>query len=401
MAGDSRTSKSKRAKGIDERLARRAEKTAELLARKADNPGIGVGKKAGLLAGVAGLSAVGTAAGVSAARTFRHKKFIQDAYAGEDFALLEADRGCVVTTADGVPLVVREVGPVTAPLTVVFAHGFCLRMGSFHFQRAALAQRWGDQVRMVFYDQRGHGQSSAAPVETYTVKQLGQDLETILQVMVPRGPVVLVGHSMGGMTVLSHARQFPQHYGPRIVGAALISSAAEGLSRSPLGEILQNPALEAVRFAARYAPKMVHRTRGAARSVLRPILRTASFGDAAMSPSVVAFSEDMIHDTPVATLVEFLHALEVHDESAALPVLARIPTMIACGDHDVLTPVKHSEEMAAVLPDTELVIVPGAGHLVQLEAPDVINDALVRLVERATPSKLVAFARRLKDRARG
>ena len=401
MAGDSTTPKSKRAKGIDERLARRAEKTAELLARKADNPGIGVGKKAGLLAGVAGLSAVGTAAGVSAARTFRHKKFIQDAYAGEDFALLEADRGCVVTTADGAPLVVREVGPVTAPLTVVFAHGFCLRMGSFHFQRAALAQRWGDQVRMVFYDQRGHGQSSAAPVDTYTVKQLGQDLETILQVMVPRGPVVLVGHSMGGMTVLSHARQFPQHYGHRIVGAALISSAAEGLSRSPLGEILQNPALEAVRFAARYAPKMVHRTRGAARSVLRPILRTASFGNEAMSPSVVAFSEDMIHDTPVATLVEFLHALEVHDESAALPVLARIPTMIACGDHDVLTPVSHSEEMAAVLRDTELVIVPGAGHLVQLEAPDVINDALVRLVERATPSKLIAFARRLKDRARG
>jgi pimeloyl-ACP methyl ester carboxylesterase len=395
------TAKPQRAKGIDERLARRAEKTAERLARKADNPGLGSGRKAGLMAGVAGLSAVGTAAGVSAARAFRHRKFIQDAYAGEDFALLDADRGCVVTTSDGIPLVVREVGPITAPLTVVFAHGFCLRMGSFHFQRAALAQRWGDQVRMVFYDQRGHGQSAAAPVDTYTVTQLGQDLETILQVMVPRGPVVLVGHSMGGMTVLSHARQFPQRYGSRVVGAALISSAAEGLSRSPIGEILQNPALEAVRFAARYVPGLVHRTRGAARSVLRPILRTASFGDDSMSPSVVAFSESMIHDTPIATLVEFLHALEVHDESAALPVLARIPTMIACGDHDVLTPVKHSEEMAAVLPDTELVIVPGAGHLVQLEDPDIINDALVRLVERATPSKLVAFARRMKDRARG
>lgn len=402
MAGDPESAqKTKRAKGIDERLARSAEKSAARLARKADNPGLGVGRKAGLLAGVAGLSAVGTAAGVSAARTFRHKKFIQDAYAGEDFALLEADRGCVVTTSDGVPLVVREVGPVTAPLTVVFAHGFCLRMGSFHFQRAALAQRWGDQVRMVFYDQRGHGQSGAAPVDTYTVPQLGQDLETILQVMVPRGPVVLVGHSMGGMTVLSHARQFPQHYGHRIVGAALISSAAEGLPRSPIGEILQNPALEAVRFAARYAPKMVHRTRGAARNVLRPILRSTSFGDDEISPSVAAFSEAMIHDTPVATLVEFLHALEVHDESAALPVLARIPTLIACGDHDVLTPIKHSEEMAAVLPDSELVIVPGAGHLVQLERPEIVNDALVRLVERATPSKLVAFARRLRDRARG
>ncbi len=388
-------------RGIDGRLARRAEKSAQRLARKDDHPGRGAGRRAGLLAGVAGLGAVGTVAGVSAARSFGHRSYIEDAYRGEDFTLLDADRGCVVTTPDGIPLVVREVGPITAPLTVVFAHGFCLRMGSFHFQRAALEARWGNQVRMVFYDQRGHGQSGAAPVDSYTVPQLGQDLETILQVMVPRGPVVLVGHSMGGMTVLSHARQFPKNYGSRIVGAAIISSAAEGLSRSPLGEILQNPALEAVRFAARYAPKLVHRTRGAARAVLRPILRTASYGDEHMSPRVVAFSEEMIHDTPIATLVEFLHALEVHDESAALPVLARIPTLIACGDHDVLTPMVHSQEMASVLPNSELLIVPGAGHLVQLEQPELINDALVDLVERATPSKLVAFARRLKERVRG
>jgi pimeloyl-ACP methyl ester carboxylesterase len=388
-------------RGIDGRLARRAEKSAERLARKAEHPGLGAGKRAGLLAGVAGLGAVGTVAGVSAARSLGHRSAVEDIYEREDFALLNADRGCVVTTPDGVPLVVREVGPTTAPLTVVFAHGFCLQMGSFHFQRAALAERWGDQVRMVFYDQRGHGQSGAAPVETYTVDQLGKDLETVLQVMVPRGPVVLVGHSMGGMTVLSHARQFPKHYGSRIVGAALISSAAGGLSRSPLGEILQNPALEAVRFAARYAPKLVHRTRGAARAVIRPILRAASYGDDHMSPRVVAYSEEMIHDTPIATLVEFLHALEVHDESAALPVLARIPTLVACGDHDVLTPMVHSEEMADVLPDSDLLIVGGAGHLVQLERPELINDGLVELVERATPSKLVALARRLKDRARG
>lgn len=352
-------------------------------------------RKAGLLAGVAGLSAVGTAA---AAKSLRQRKAIQDAYFGEDFALLEADRGCVVTTTDGVPLVVREVGPITAGLTVVFAHGFCMRMGSFHFQRAALAERWGDQVRMVFYDQRGHGQSGTAPFDTYTVEQLGQDLETVLQVMVPRGPVVLVGHSMGGMTVLSHARQFPQHYGRRIVGAAIISSAAEGVARSPLGEVLRNPALEAVRFAARYAPNLVHRTRGATRAMLRPILKTASFGDDDISPSVVAFAEEMIHDTSIDTLVTFLHALEVHDESAALPTLAAIPTLIACGDRDLLTPVRNSEEMAAALPDSLLVIVPGAAHVVMMERPDVINDALVRLVERATPSRLVAFARRLRER---
>lgn len=401
FSGIRRAAGMRRPKGVDARLARRAAKSADrLVGKTGQDVRASVVKHPKLTAGVAGLTAVGTAAGFSAARSLRKKGRLEDAYVAEDFALLAADRGCVVTASDGVPLVVREIGPTAAAITVVFAHGFCLQMGSFHFQRAALAEQWGEQVRMVFYDQRGHGKSGAAPVDTYTVPQLGRDLEAVLQAVVPRGPVVLVGHSMGGMTVLSHARQYPGYYGSRVVGAALISSAAEGLPRSPLGEILQNPALEAVRFAARYAPGLVHRTRGATRAVVKPIIQTASFGDDKVSPSVVAFSEAMIHDTPIATLVEFLHALEVHDESAALPVLARIPTLIACGDRDVMTPLVHSEEMAAALPDCELLVVPGAGHMVELEQPEVINAALVRLVERATPSKLVALTRRWKDRVR-
>jgi pimeloyl-ACP methyl ester carboxylesterase len=352
------------------------------------------------LAGATGLGAVGAVAGASVARSMTHRVAVNDPYTKEDFALLEADRGCVVTTPDGVDLVVREVGPVDAPVTVLFAHGFCMNMGAFHFQRRELSLMWGDQVRMVFYDQRGHGRSGGAAPETYTVEQLGKDLELVLATMAPKGSVVVIGHSMGGMTVLSHARQFPGRYGGHIVGVALISSAAEGLSRSPLGEILQNPALEAARFAARYAPGLVHRGRGAVRWVLAPVLQAASFGDELVSPTVAKYSEEMIHDTPVSTMVGFLHALGVHDETAALPVLAKLPMLIACGSDDVLTTPEHSEEMAAVLPKAELLIIGGAGHLVQLEQPDPIDDALVRLVDRSTPSKLVALTRRLKERAR-
>jgi pimeloyl-ACP methyl ester carboxylesterase len=352
------------------------------------------------LAGAAGVTAVGSAVGVSVAQSLRRRVSKDDPHEHEDFDLLDDDPSVVVTTADGVPLAVREVGPKDAPLTVVFAHGFCLRMGAFHFQRARLTEQWGSQVRMVFYDQRGHGQSANGAPDSYTVGQLGRDLETVLAVMAPRGPVVLVGHSMGGMTVLSHARQFPKRYPTRVVGVALIASAAEGVSRSPLGEILKNPALEAARFAVRYAPKMVHRTRGAAKSVIAPILRAASYGDEKISPSVVAFSEAMMHATPIETLVEFLHALEVHDETEGLATLAKVPTLIACGDHDLLTPMEYSQNMADALPKSELVIAEGAGHLVQLEQPEVIDDALVRLVESATPSKLVALTRRVRERVR-
>ena len=133
--------------------------------------------------------------------------------------------------------------------------------------------------------------------------------------------------------------------------------------------------------------------------MIGPILRAASYGDEKISPSVVAFSERMMHDTPIATLVEFLHALEVHDETAGLETLNKIPTLVACGDHDMLTPMEYSQEMADVLAKSELVIVSGAGHLVQLEQPEIIDDALVRLVERATPSKLVALTRRVRSPA--
>jgi pimeloyl-ACP methyl ester carboxylesterase len=323
-----------------------------------------------------------------------------DPYADEDFEQTDDDRRYVVTTPDGVPLAVREAGSVDAPLTMVFAHGFCLRLGAFHFQRTRLGEHWGPNVRMVFYDQRGHGESGEAHPDTYTLTQLGKDLETVLQAVAPRGAIVLVGHSMGGMTVLSHARQYPEHYGRRIIGAALISSAAEGLTRSPLGEILKNPALEAVRFTARSAPKLMHRGRTVSRSLIGPILRAASYSDLEVSRSLDAFSQRMMNSTPIATMVGFLHALEVHDETAGLWTLLRIPTLIACGDHDLLTPDEYSRKMAACLPQSELVIVTGASHLALLDKPDAINDGLIRLVNRALPGKMAQRYRRFRERFR-
>ncbi|OBG94629.1 alpha/beta hydrolase [Mycobacterium sp. E3251] len=356
-------------------------------------------QKGAWLAGGAGVTALATIVGASARRSMiQRSRGTDDPYADEDFETIDDDRRSVVTTPDGVSLAIREAGPADAPLTMVFVHGFCLRMGAFHFQRTRLPEQVGPGVRMVFYDQRGHGQSGEAGPETYTLTQLGQDLESVLAVVAPRGMVVLVGHSMGGMTVLSHARQFPGQYGRRIVGAALISSAAEGVARSPLGEILKNPALEAFRFTARSAPKLMHRGRNVSRSLIGPVLRAASFSDLQVSRSLDAFSQRMMNGTPIPTMVEFLDALEHHDETAGLWTLLRIPTLIACGDHDLLTPDEYSRKMAASLPQSELVIVEGASHLALLDKPEAINDGLVRLVKRATPGRAAQAARWMRER---
>ena len=100
----------------------------------------------------------------------------------------------------------------------------------------------------------------------------------------------------------------------------------KGLRGPPLGEILKNPALEAVRFTARSAPKLMHRGRNVSRSLIGPILRAASYSDLQVSRSLDAFSQRMMNGTPIPTTVGFLEALEKHDETGGLWTLLRVPT---------------------------------------------------------------------------
>ncbi|HYQ34794.1 MAG TPA: alpha/beta hydrolase, partial [Mycobacterium sp.] len=129
-------------------------------------------------------------------------------------------------------------------------------------------------------------------------------------------------------------------------------------------------------------------------------LRAASYSDLHVSPSLDAFSQRMMNGTPIATMVGFLEALEKHDETAGLWTLINVPTLIACGDHDLLTPDEYSRKMAASLSSSELVIVNGASHLALLDKPDAINDGLVRLVHRAVPGRIALRYRRFRERLR-
>ena len=129
--------------------------------------------KMSILGGLLSAVALGSMAGVNAFKTATRPG--REIYADEDFDLMTRDRKSTVRTEDGVELAVREVGPDDAPLTVVFVHGYCLSALSWHFQRRQLEERWGNKVRMVFYDQRGHGDSGMPRSKSCTVSQLGRD----------------------------------------------------------------------------------------------------------------------------------------------------------------------------------------------------------------------------------
>ncbi|MCW4352515.1 alpha/beta hydrolase [Hoyosella sp. YIM 151337] len=300
-----------------------------------------------------------------------------------DFRLMQTDRASIVLTEDHLLLNVREVGPPDAPLTIVFAHGFCLHMGAWHFQRIDLEEAFGDSVRMIFYDQRGHGQSGMPSAESCTISQLGRDLAAVISQRAPSGPLILVGHSMGGMTVLAFARQFPDIVRNRVIGVGLVATAANGLSAAGIARVLDTPAVKAARLAVKAAPAVVQQSRDAVRPILSPILKATSYGDRKIAPEVARFSEKMTNETNLSTMVNFLAALVEHDESLALPVLKPVPALVVCGDGDMVTPFRNSVAMAEALPHTELLRVPKAGHMVEMEQPMVVSEALERLVERS------------------
>ncbi|MBR7677373.1 alpha/beta fold hydrolase [Streptomyces daliensis] len=271
--------------------------------------------------------------------------------------------------------------------TVVFSHGYCLNQDVWHFQRAALR----GAVRAVYWDQRSHGRSGRAPVgEPVSIDQLGRDLKAVLDAAVPEGPIVLVGHSMGGMTVMALADQYPEFVAERVVGAAFVGTSAGGLSEVSYG--LPLPAL-GVKAVRRVVPgvlkalvaqtELVERGRRAAADLFAGLVKRYSFGSARdIDPGVARFAERLIESVPIDVVAEFYPAFEAHEKTAALAAFDGRPALVLAGDRDLLTPHAHSEAIAAALPAAELVILERTGHLAMLERPETVNEHVAELLTR-------------------
>ncbi|MDG3013514.1 alpha/beta hydrolase [Speluncibacter jeojiensis] len=291
-------------------------------------------------------------------------------------------RRSTVPADDGVPLAVQEFGDRDAPVVAVFVHGHCLRAESWAFLRAHLAGLWGDGVRMVFYDQRGHGESGAAPTATYTIDQLGRDLGAVVRTISGDRQVVLVGHSMGGMAVLSYVHQHPEVVGDRVVGIGMIASAADGVADRGLGRLLLSPAVTAFRAAVQRAPRTMERSKRATRRLGTSLVRVAAFGNQRVAGRVATLAAAMVNETSVVTMSGFIGSLIGFDERHALTLVAGIPALVLCGSADLMTPFEHSASMAAALPGAELVRISGAGHSVILERAEEVAWAVAGLVAR-------------------
>jgi pimeloyl-ACP methyl ester carboxylesterase len=343
------------------------------------------------ITGIAGLTVGATVAAVVGGIVAAEKVAVgrlrlrPDPEADEPLGQLRG-QSVTVLADDGVPLHAEMDGRSDAPVTVVFCHGYALNQDVWHYQRRDLA----GVARLVLWDHRGHGRSGQSGTDQASIRQLGADLLAVLKATVPGdGPVVLVGHSMGGMAIMALGRLHPELFGTKVVGVVLIATNAGGVDPvvwvpillRPIARQAAEPVLRGVSQGKRAVA--IERARGAASDLAFLATRYTAFGDMAVSPAVVDFVERIIRATPIGVVAEFYPALLGHDERAALPALGRVPVIVVAGEQDRLVPLRQVEELARGIPGSEFVLVPGAGHVVILERPGLISGLIAGLVNRA------------------
>jgi pimeloyl-ACP methyl ester carboxylesterase len=277
-----------------------------------------------------------------------------------------------VTTDDGVVLAVRDTGSRKPRRTVVFLHGFCLTWVSWARQIDYLTRQYGQSVRVISYDHRGHGRSGQAPMGSYRIERLAEDLAQVLTATRVDGPVTLVGHSMGGMVALAYLARSEADRPVDPDGLVLVATAAGKLAERGLGRLLATPATAALFGLVEHAPEH------AVRAMARPVCATLGrWRRGASSTTATALAVAALTSTSVSTAVGFLPSLRAYDQYGELASI-QARTVVVSGGVDPLTPPAHGRDLSAGIPSAEHVHLPRAGHMLPQEAPHVLNAAIRR-----------------------
>ncbi len=220
-----------------------------------------------------------------------------------------------------------------------------------------------------------------------TMEQLGRDLKAVIDAAAPEGPLILVGHSMGGMTVMGFAEQFPELVRDRVVGVALVGTSSGrldevtyGLPAVGMGAVRR--ILPGVLKALGSQVELVEKGRRATADLFAGMIKMYSFGSRDVDPGVARFAERLIEATPIDVVAEFYPAFQVHDKTAALQRFTDIPVTVVAGDKDMITPAAHSIAIKEALPSAELVVLESTGHLMMLERPETVTRLLTELLAR-------------------
>lgn len=278
----------------------------------------------------------------------------------------------LVVAEDGTAIHTEARGPVDG-VPVVLSHGWSCHSRVWNAQINDLAR----DHRVISYDQRGHGRTANGPGEA-SIETLGRDLAAVVRVATSGGRrAILVGHSMGGMTISAWAGLDPDAMAEQCRGVLLASTATDRLLQD-FG-VLPFPTFLPGAFAIGKAALSIPLTAGALPSGLFHYLTMGGQATRAQ----VAFSRDIVNSCRARNRGRWGAALSEVDVSAGLAAIS-VPTSIIVGGDDRLTPPVHSQRMARVLADNGVLaghlVLDGIGHMTLVEAPFEFNAEIRRLV---------------------
>ncbi len=310
-------------------------------------------KGLGVAAGVA-VGAVGAAYGAqqAVARSLRHRPDPDAGRLGplrfDDARVLAAHDGGVIATYE------RGAGP-----TFLFSHGVSISARTWVKQFDELPEHG---VRVVAYDHRGHG-ASVAGSTGHSVENLATDIQTVIDEL-DLHDVILVGHSMGGISAQAYALHHPVHARARVRGLVLLST----FGRTPLAALSRSNGM------ASRVTGWLDLAALAARPELGTLIARLGFGRDPLA-SHVELARQMLSecepDTGRSAILPLL-GVDLIDELEHL----EMPVLVVGGTADILTPPLEARRLARHIPGARLHLIERAGHMVMLERTDELHRLL-------------------------
>jgi pimeloyl-ACP methyl ester carboxylesterase len=253
--------------------------------------------------------------------------------------------------ANGVSMAYTDTG---VGLPVLFIHGFPLNRQMWAPQISALASA----ARLLVPDLRGHGDTPPSPGD-YTMELLAQDLNAFLEALDFTARVVVCGLSMGGYVALAFYRQ----YAARVRGLVLTATRAAA----------DTPQVKAGRDAMALQAQQA----GVAAIVESMAPKLLAPQNAASKPELVAQVKQIMIHTSLEGILGALSGMKTRSDSTLTLGAITVPTLVVHGADDQIVPLDEARAMAQAIPGARLEIIPGAGHLINLEQPERFNRAFV------------------------
>jgi pimeloyl-ACP methyl ester carboxylesterase len=282
----------------------------------------------------------------------------------------------------GASLYVELHGPVGAP-PIIFTHGWGMDLTFWNYAKADL----GDRFRLILWDLPGLGKSRLAEKAGITLSAFAEDLAGLVDLAGGRRPV-LVGHSIGGMTIQTLIRDNPQIQ-ERLAGLVLLNTTYTNplttMVLSGLATALQRPVLEPamklIRGLQPLAWLMAWQGYLSGSSHLAHRLGFGKFVTRSQLEHVTLLSTR----NPPGVLAQGDIAMFHWDATDALSRL-RIPALVVGGDRDIVTKLEASRTIARESRLASLRVVEGANHLGSMERADTYNQLISDFALQVQPS---------------